>query len=137
MSTQFTLKFLKEKIGAEYVERNPISGKPRIILGLNEVWNAIEEYGGVPKVARWLGLPAPIIWGWIDEHYVPDPFARKLTCRGSKVSDMQLSSVGYEDPETGVCWPWTWALTAEECDAGSYGGCLSVTSARGLTSTGT
>ena len=34
MSIQFTLEFLQDKIGAEYVERNPVTGKPRIIQGL-------------------------------------------------------------------------------------------------------
>lgn len=50
MSPPFTLKFLKEKVGAEYVEHNPITGKPRIIRGLNEVWNVIESTGACQRL---------------------------------------------------------------------------------------
>jgi hypothetical protein len=107
MSPPFTLDFLQQKIGAEYVERNPATGEPRLIQGLNEVWEHIEAQGGVSALAARLGLAETIVWGWIDRHCVPERYCEVLVDR-AWVSDMLIPSTGYEDPETGECWPVTW-----------------------------
>lgn len=111
MKPQFTLEFLQEKIGAEYVERNPVTGNPRIIHGLNEVWEAVDDFGGIVCVARHFDLPEEVIWGWIDNHYVPELYALELAREAKWVAYMQLSSVGYKDKRTGRSWPKTWRLT--------------------------
>ena len=111
MSVQFSLEFLQGKIGVEYVELNPVTGKPRIIQGLNQVWDAIDEHGGVSEVAKIFGLSEADVWGWIDEHAVPDIYAPYLSSpvpSKKYIQDMQLSSVGYEDPATKACWPVSW-----------------------------
>ena len=114
MSRKFTLEFLQEKIGAEYVERNPVTGNPRIILGLNEVWEAVNDFGGIVCVARHFDLPEEMIWSWIDNHYVPSLYAVELARDPKWVPDMQLSSVGYTDKITGRCWPRTWKMERRE-----------------------
>lgn len=109
MSGTFTLAFLQDKIGGkEYVEANPFTGHPRIIQGLNEVWEKLVEHGGVSQVAKVFGLSEVDVWAWVDEHCIPDLYLRYLIDPGQRVSDVQLSSVGYEDPVTGKCWPGNW-----------------------------
>lgn len=110
MSTAFTLELLQEKIGQEQVEVNPITDKPRIIQGLNEVWQKLDEHGGVGQVAKVFGLSASQVWSWVDRHEIPDLYLRYLMDPGELVSDVQLSSIGYEDPVSGECWPGNWKL---------------------------
>lgn len=116
MRTGFTLQFLQDQIGADYVEENPITGKPRIIQGLNEVWQTINEHGGVARVARLFGLSEADVWGWVDSHWVPELYAPYLADPRGGIAEMQLSSVGCEDPETGDCWPRSWKLDAADFD---------------------
>jgi hypothetical protein len=110
MSNPFTLELLKEKIGAEYVEENPVTGKPRIIQGLNEVWDAIEDHGGLANVAKLFGLSELDVWNWVDNHWVPELYVPYIAGSIDWIPDVQLSSVGWEDPETGECWPSSWRL---------------------------
>ncbi len=111
MSNKFTLEFLQEKIGAEFVEINPVTGKPRIIRDLNEVWEAVDDFGGVQEVAKHYSVPEEFIWGWIDLHFVPEPYVLDVAGSADWIPEMQLSSVGYEDPDSGACWPWTWKFS--------------------------
>ncbi|MDP2448610.1 MAG: hypothetical protein Q8M93_02455 [Polaromonas sp.] len=108
MSSPFTLELLQDKIGKEYVEANPVTEQPRIIQGLNGVWEKLEEHGGVSQVAKVFGLSEAGVWGWVDDHCIPDLYLRYLIDPGERVSDVQLSSVGYEDPVSGRCWPENW-----------------------------
>lgn len=110
MSTAFTLQFLQEQIGEQYVEENLLTGKPRIIQGLNEVWAKLEEHGGVGQVARLFGLSESDVWAWVDLHCIPDLYVPYLVGDGQRISDVQLCSVGYEDPVSGESWPRTWGL---------------------------
>jgi len=110
MSAEFTLEFLQGKIGAEYVELNPVTGKPRIIQGLNQVWDAVDVHGGVSEVAKLFGLSEADVWGWIDDHWIPELYVRYLAGAVRWIPDVQLSSVGWEDPETGEYWPQSWKL---------------------------
>ena len=110
MSTVFTLELLQDKIGVEYAERNPVTGQPRIIQGLNNVWQKIDEHGGVAQVAKVFGLTEADVWGWVDRHEIPELQLPYLMDLGELVSDVQLSSVGYEDPVTGESWPENWKL---------------------------
>src|SRR5665213_4174023 len=101
MSTALTLQFLQDKIGAQYVEENPVTGQPRIIQGLNEVWAKVDEHGGVTQVAKLFSLSDAVVWGWVDEHFIPALYAPYLVGQGQPISDVQLSSVGYDDPVSG------------------------------------
>jgi len=114
MNSKFTLEFLQDKIGAEYVEENPVTRKPRIIQALNEVWNAINEHGGVPQVAKLFGLTELVVWGWVDAHLIPSMYVKYLAGPGQRIADVQLSSVGFEDTESGACWPCSWRLEAAD-----------------------
>lgn len=108
MSPPFTLEFLQDKIGKEYVELNPVTNQPRIIKGLNGVWEKLEEHGGVGQVAKVFSLSEVGVWGWVDRHEIPELYLRYLIDPGQRVSDVQLSSVGYEDPVSGESWPENW-----------------------------
>jgi hypothetical protein len=110
----FSLELLQEKIGAEYIERNPVTGMPRIIQGLNPVWQLIEEHGGVSRVARLFGLTETVVFSWIDEHFIPMLYVGYLADPRDGLADIQLSSVGYQDQESGACFPWHWEFTREE-----------------------
>lgn len=116
MSAEFSLEFLQGKIGAEYVELTPVTGKPRIIQGLNEVWGAVDEHGGVPVVARLFGLSEADVWGWIDAHWIPEPYVFYMAGSRRWIPDVLLSSVGWEDPVSGACWPSSWKLDRAEID---------------------
>lgn len=108
MSTVFTLELLQDKIGEQYVELNPITGQPRIIQGLNGVWTKIQEHGGVGQVAKVFGVSEAVVWGWVDLHEIPALYLRYLMDPGERISDVQLSSIGYEDPVSGESWPGNW-----------------------------
>ncbi len=110
MSTAFTLALLQEKIGQEQVEVNPITNQPRIIQGLNEVWAKLDEHGGIGQVAKVFGLSEGQVWSWVDSHEIPELQLPYLMDPGELVSDVQLSSVGYEDPDSGECYPRNWKL---------------------------
>jgi hypothetical protein len=80
---------------------------------LNEVWQAIEEFGGIAYTAKQFSIPEIYVHGFIDNHYMPVAFAvaiaKKLDC---KIGDILLPSTGYEDPQTGQCWPLSWCATS-------------------------
>ena len=116
MSTVFTLELLQNEIGEPYVELNPVTGQPRIIQGLNNVWQKINEHGGVAQVAKVFGLSEAAVWGWVDDHEIPEMYVPFLIDRDELVSDVQLSSSGFEDPVTGECWPRSWALESADLD---------------------
>ncbi len=116
MTTAFTLEFLQDKIGVEYIELNAVTGQPRIIQGLNEVWAKLEEHGGVGQVAKVFGLSEAAVWGWVDRHEIPALQLPYLMDPGERASDVQLSSVGYEDTVSGECWPGNWACDAADID---------------------
>lgn len=108
MTSPFTLELLQEEIGKEYVETNPVTGQPRIIQGLNGVWEKLEEHGGVGQVAKVFGLSEADVWGWVDRHEIPDLYLRYLIDPEQRISDVQLSSLGYVDALSGRCWPANW-----------------------------
>ena len=110
MSTVFTLELLQEKIGKEYVEANPVTGQPRFGYDWNEVWQKLDEHGGVGRVAKVFGLSEASVWSWVDRHEIPEMYLRYLIDPGQRVSDVQLSSIGYEDTVSGECWPGNWRL---------------------------
>ena len=110
MSTVFTLELLQDKFGAECVELNPVTGQLRFIHEQNAVWRKLDEHGGVGQVAKVFGLSEAVVWGWVDEHEIPEMYVPFLIDRDELVSDVQLSSSGYEDPVTGECWPANWRL---------------------------
>ena len=110
MNNPVTLAYLQAQIGAEYVEANPVTGKPRIIQGLNEVWEAIDEHGGVSQVAKLFGLSELAVWGWVDDHDIPALYVPYLTAQVDTKAKVPLSSVGCEDSVKGEFWPKSWAL---------------------------
>ena len=46
--------------------------------------------------------------GWVDSYFIPELYVPYLVGHGQRISDVQLSSVGYEDPVSGDCWPGNW-----------------------------
>jgi len=110
---EYSVEFLISQIGP-YVEVNPVTGNPRLIRGLNEVWQAIEEFGGIAHTARQFSIPEINVQKFIDNHYMPVgiavAIAKKLGC---KSRDIQIPSTGYEDPVTGECWPRSWCIVPE------------------------
>ena len=43
MNPRFTLELLQDEIEVEYIELNPVTNQPRLIHGLNNVWEKLEE----------------------------------------------------------------------------------------------
>lgn len=58
--------------------------------------------------AEIVGSLTAAVWGCVDRHEIPEMYLRHLIDRDQRVSDVQLSSVGYEDPVTGKCWRGNW-----------------------------
>lgn len=110
-SQEYSVDFLNSKLVGPYVELNPVTGKPRLIHGLNEVWRAIEEFGGIAFTAKQFSIPEIYVHGFIDNHYMPVAFAVAIAKKlGCKPGDIQVPSTGYEDPLTGQCWPVSWCM---------------------------
>lgn|GEM_PF-2227589 len=111
MNPDYSVEFLNRELGGPYTELNPITGKPRLIKGLNEVWQAIEEFGGVAYTAKQFSIPEIYVHKFIDNHYMPVAFAAAIAKKlGCKIGDILLPSTGYEDPLTGQCWPLSWCM---------------------------
>ena len=123
MQNQYDLAFLQDKIGAEYVELNPATGNPRLIPGLNEVYRAIEELGGMELATDCLSVTEEEIDTWIDQHYVSTEYALDIASElgFSDITDLQSPTTGYADPKTGFCWPVSWWLS---CGVGGEVGLL-------------
>lgn len=61
-----------------YVELNPATGRPRLIHGLNEVWQVIDEFGGIAHTARHFAIQERFVYYWIDDHFIPAIFAYEI-----------------------------------------------------------
>lgn len=110
INQEYSVDFLNSKLGGSYVELNPITGRPRLIHGLNEVWGVVDEFGGITKTARHFAIQERFVHEWIDQHYIPAVFAFEIAKKlgYSRRADFQKPSTGYEDAKTGYCWPRTW-----------------------------
>lgn len=60
------------------VEISPTTGRPRFSELHNDVLFHIERLGGTEKAATVLGTSQEEVEQWIDEHYVPQPFANRI-----------------------------------------------------------
>jgi hypothetical protein len=110
-----TLKFLQDRIGADRVVLNEVTGRPCLYQPYNNVLYAVRRGGGVKKVAENFGLPEWMVGKWIDDHYVPDMYARKLALlTGYGEFDVQHAPIGYLDPENRFCWPPSYYVTVTE-----------------------
>ena len=110
-----TLRFLQDKLGEDRVELNEITGRPCLSHPNNNVQYAVWRGGGIKKVAEAFGLPEWMIGKWIDDHYVPNKFARDLAWpAGYKEHDVQHAPIGYLDPENRFCWPPSYYVTVTE-----------------------
>lgn len=69
-----TLKHVLKQL----VEISPATGRPRFIEFHNDVLFHIERLGGTEKAAAALGTSPSEVELWIDEHYVPQPFADRI-----------------------------------------------------------
>jgi hypothetical protein len=112
INQEYSVDFLNSKLGGPYVELNPVTGKPRLIHGLNEVWGVVNEFGGIAKTARHFAINERFVHDWVDRHFIPYIFAYEIAkiLGYSRHADFQEPSTGYEDTETGYCWPMTWKL---------------------------
>lgn len=109
MYNEYSVEFLTSKLGGPYVETNPVTGKPRLIKGLNEVWQAIDEFGGIAHTADYFGISNNCVHSWIDKHFIPKHFAYEMAKKlGCKPSDFEEPSLGYDDSVTGDTWPNSW-----------------------------
>lgn len=117
-NNQITVEFLISQIGP-YVEYNPVTGRPRFIQGLNGPWEAVDELGGISKVAADLNVDEVYIHEWIDNHYVPSAFAEVIADKLGypDTTELQYPTTGYEDDGSGFCWPWSWRYFCVETDA--------------------
>lgn len=103
---EYSVDFLNEKLAGPYVELNPVTGRPRLIKGLNEVWYAVERFGGITFTADHFGVSKDDVYDWIDCHYIPPAYAAEIAKKlGCEPIDFQEPSLGYDDPETGKSWP--------------------------------
>lgn len=112
VSHEYSVDFLNGKLGGPYVELSPTTGKPRLIHGLNEVWQVIDEFGGIAYTAKHFAIQERFIHDWVDRHFIPYIFAYEISriLGYAKHSDFQEPSLGYDDPETGCSWPISWKL---------------------------
>lgn len=115
---QVFTELLQQALGP-YVELNSVTDRPRLIQPHNGPWEAVIALGGITKVAEEFSIRESVIHDWIDNHYIPKGFAEIIACKlgYSDITDLQYPSTGYEDPENGLCWPWSWNYYCAENDA--------------------
>jgi hypothetical protein len=66
------------KVLEHRVEISPVTGRPRFNEMHNDVLFHVKRLGGSAKVAAALGVFEADVELWIDEHYVPQPFADRI-----------------------------------------------------------
>jgi hypothetical protein len=94
LSTEKAMKILRLHDRDWHVQPSPRAGHIRIYDSNNDVFCAIENMGGMGKACRLLGVLAEEINKWIDDYFVPQPFAdviRKYT--GYSIWTLQESVV--------------------------------------------
>jgi hypothetical protein len=114
-SVAITRELIKAKLGGK-VEVNPKTGNLRFISDLNYVMEVVDVLGGVSATAERLKVPQLEVERWIDQHFIPAPFAEdvhKLT--GYTVEGMQEPIFWFE--VDGQFWPLSGYLTANRSRA--------------------
>jgi len=83
-----TLESLGIKPGCVVI--NPATDRPQINTISNDVYNAIERLGGIREAARTLKVTEAELNQWIDDHFVPTHYAKKIqSLTGYHVSSLQ------------------------------------------------
>lgn len=91
------------------VEISPATGRLRLKESCNDVMWVLETLGGAERSAEILGVEVAEVHRWIDEHYVPSPYAEKLYgLTGTFVESIQEPCVGIRIGE--ACWPKSYRL---------------------------
>lgn len=78
VSSATVLKILSEYEREDCVQASPRTGHIRIADVNNDVTCAIEKMGGIEKASELLDATLEQLDGWIDEHYVPEPYASQI-----------------------------------------------------------
>ena len=77
------------------IEINPVTGNRQYHQAGNDVVCVVELLGGKQSTATRLGVEEIEIEHWIDDHYVPTPYAEKIhKLTGWSVWSIQLPPVG-------------------------------------------
>lgn len=106
MSTQTLFQILQQYQRENHVLPSPREGHFRIVDVNNDVFCAIEKMGCMEKACRLLGAPQDQIDRWIDEHYVPEPFASTVQ-RHTDYSIWSLQTPTFYINEGPDWWPHT------------------------------
>jgi hypothetical protein len=75
LNTDTVLQILRQHGRENIVEPSPLPGHLRINDMSNDVHCAIEKLGGVTNAADKLGTTEEAVNTWIDDYFVPEPFA--------------------------------------------------------------
>lgn len=75
LSNEAVLQILRQNDREGHVQQSPRPGHLRIVEMNNDVFWAMEKMGGLENACKLLGITPEEANKWIDEHYVPEPFA--------------------------------------------------------------
>jgi hypothetical protein len=89
MNFDTVFEILAEHGREDKVIPSPRAGLLRICAYDNDVLAIVDELNGPGETARQLGVTTDEIERWIDEHYVPQPYASRIT----ELSGDQLCAV--------------------------------------------
>lgn len=78
LNNETVLQILRQHDRECHVQPSPRAGHIRIADTNNDVIRAIENMGGMEKACRLLGVTPEEADKWIDEYYVPEPFAATI-----------------------------------------------------------
>lgn len=77
------------------IDINPITGNRQYHQAGNDVVCVVELLGGKPSAATKLGVEEGEIEHWVDDHYVPTPYAEQIhKLTGWSVWSIQVSPAG-------------------------------------------
>lgn len=89
-------------VSDNFIVINPITGNRQLIPVANDVTFVVELLGNIEKAAATLGVEEIEIHHWIDDHYIPTRFAKRIMkligWRG--LESMQVPSIGTDWPDS-------------------------------------
>lgn len=111
LSAKRVVEILGQYDRSDHVQPSARAGQIRIADINNDVTCAIELMGGIASASKLLGATEDEVNRWIDEHFVPQPFAMAVrTHTGYSVWSLQQPTFYVSDGE----WYWPHRPTPEE-----------------------
>lgn len=86
----------------KFIQINPATGNRQLKASANDVMDAVERLGNIEGAALKLGVEEIEIQHWIDDHYIPTRYARRVDelLGWGDIESLQQPSIGTDWSES-------------------------------------